>query len=239
MPIQDYPHLTLWKELGFDRLPVIPFETWIASYQEKAVKRLYAKSVYHIGFNAESHENIKEDLRDRVSLVLYGMIQDKADDVTWLKGIQLIEASKVARLKGNNGLAEGLDITSQPGGGIKFINNELWALKQCYQELQACIKEVRRANYIPLKADPFFDWNEARVLDLAAPKSLSWLGDLFHSDELPFFVCYTVVNAAGKEILYTRVTDCALEILCKRLRLILRYEISKRSLHDKLKKIPD
>ena len=224
MPLQDYPHLTLWKELGFDRLPVITVEKWIAPYQERAIKKFIETSVYSLFLDNESWKIIEEKLRDDVSLELYGKIQDKADDVQWSKGQELIEAQKAARLKGNK-VAGGLNLTPPPGGGVKFSNNELWALKECYKELQACIKEARRVNNIPLKSTPDYDWNKAKDLDLAAPVSVNFLGDLFHSNEIPILVSYPCV------------TDCALEILCRRLHTQLRYKISKRRLKDLLKNI--
>ena len=226
MPIQDYHHLILWKELGFDKLPVISFETWIDSYQRKAEKSFWENSVFHIGLDGEGRSSLVDfvkDLRGDVAKKCYGYIQDKADNVQWEMGQQLMEAQKAVRLKGKK-VTKNLNITPVAGGGVQFSNNELWALKECYQELQACIKEVRQANDIPLKKTPDFDWEKAKDLDLAAYDSLSWLGNLFHQAELPFFVSDP------------RVTECALEILCKRLkRSMLRYNITKRRLKDLIK----
>jgi len=211
MPTKDYPYLAFWKAHCLNQFPVIPPEELLRPHQEQAVKEFYKSSEFASIVDPVTQVIYELEVKKRTADSIMAHLEKKAAQTLLEEGIKSVQAQKDARLKG-----EKFSINPPAGGGVDFSNNELWALKEIYQELQDVIIRARRENDLPLRGNT--------TPRGAGHIALSpWLANILEENELSLVPISTP-------------SESALTILTRRLKSGLRYNISPRTLKDKLKK---
>ncbi len=233
-----YPYLSYWNETGFQEFPGIPpselVKPCVQIVRESLRKRL-AKNLHTRFFlTKEDLERREAELMDVFEPEIMEMIAERFQEIMAQhmleEGYRTFEAKK-AVINGQDretALREwGKDqLPSTQGGESLFTTNRKLILKKVHQELQDCIKEVRRNSGIPLRNDHDYVWGingadppgESELIKSNVP---DWQ-TIFDNSELPLLTYYSSVSRVS------------LEIICKRLTRCLPHRIKPKTLQNQL-----
>lgn len=224
MTAERFPFLAHWKVRGLHALPDIPLHELIRkrfAKERRALHDYLARSPFFLlaGDQREALVQLAErDLYQRVVQYCIEALARKIRQGLSERGMALLRAERRARLEG----VVTLKIRPPGGGGIMLTPSELVVLKRIHHEMVAAIKEARRANDLPLKANSH---DPDRSRDLSLTSQAPWLSELFEDKEIPLL-------SKGSP------SECALRIIAGRLRPSLRYRVSPHTLKKWLKKVP-
>ena len=203
MPTQDYPYLVHWKVRGLDKLPDIPLDelvnTCLHRLWEKTIsrKRPVVCSTVQKGIRLSWEQIIRPivgaDLATRLAERKRELVLEDARQVSQARrDIRLTEDKRAVMER----LAQ--QLPSPRGGGLHFTRPECQILRSINQEIQACIKEARRVQEIPLKDSPDFENAIKNCTPEALLEDSPWLANLFTIDELTLFAIPSPADGALK-----------------------------------------
>lgn len=199
-----YPFLVHWKARGLDKRPDIPFDVLVENYFLGFCLRDW-KRFLECSIDPEETRQI---WKPKIAAIIEDELNKRAtkqilDDARLMHQARQDTRLAIDKRTVMKDVAE--EIPSPRGGGLHFTRPECQVLISVYDEIHACIKEVRRTHDIPLKNTPDFEDRRGEWAPEYLLGRCSWLNYLFDLDELPLFV----ISSAP--------ADCALKILARRL----------------------